>query len=99
MHGKEKHPRLYRQTRDLVGGLETAHHGHGNVHDNDIWGELLRHLHSLLTIGCFTTDVPFRFSFQDPADTLAHNLVIVGDQYLYSHSSLIAEKYEGAKSP
>jgi hypothetical protein len=59
----------------------------------------LRHSHSLLPIGSFTTDLPFGFSFEDTADTLANNLVIVGDQYLYGHLNLHRRKTHRREIP
>jgi hypothetical protein len=83
--------------RDLVGGLETAHNGHRDVHDDDVWREFLRHPDGLLSVGCFTADLPFGSGLQNPADSLSHNFVIVRDEYLYGHLNLVTKKCAGAK--
>src|SRR5580700_1495470 len=91
VHGKEKHARTYWQTGNLVGGLEATHYGHGDIHDDHVGGKFLSHAHSFLTVSGFAADFPLRLSFQHAADSLAHNFVVIGDQNLYCHLSLISE--------
>jgi hypothetical protein len=92
VHGKEEHAGAQGKARDLVGSLETAHNGHRDVHDDDVWREFPRHPDGLLAIARFTADLPVGSGFQDPADSLSHNFVIVRDEYLYGHLSLFKKK-------
>ena len=50
MHGEQNDGDLRLSFRDLLGGFEAVHHGHGNVHNDYVGLKLKRLFHCLLSV-------------------------------------------------
>src|SRR5689334_8786825 len=91
MHSEKEDTGADRKARDFIGGLEATHNRHADVHDDDIRSEFLSQSHGFLPVSSFAANLPFGFRFEYASNSLAYDLVIVGNQYFYGHLSLIAK--------
>src|SRR3990170_992900 len=66
---------------DFLDSLQTVHTRHTQVHEDDIGLQLLGELNRDRSIARLADDFKVLFGFENEAQTVAHNFVIVGDQY------------------
>ena len=63
---------------DLARGLEPVQLRHGDIHDDDIRGELLRHVDGLAAIFGLADHFDVGFGGKEGTDSLAHDRMVVG---------------------
>ena len=85
MHGEDQHTSGNLETADLSHRIKTAHHGHGDVENQNVRCDSAYRLHRFLTIRSFSRNLPFRTRSENSAQALTHNVVIVRNYNLHGH--------------
>ena len=66
-------------------GGEAVHHGHDEVHQDDIRLQLAGHVDGLLAVGGLPNDLQVLVVFEEHAESLAHDFMVIGKQDADGH--------------
>src|SRR5512139_590639 len=99
MHGESDHPQPRLVREHLTGCLDSIEIRHAHVHDDHVGLLLLGELQRASPVFRLTHDFHALLLFQQRAQTIAHDLVIVSKKNPYRHFSLPSRVTSGCDSP
>src|SRR4029453_14420422 len=87
--------------RELAGGLDAVEAGHAYVHQHDVGVLGPADAHGLFSVGGGSGDRQVRLGGEGRGESLAHDLLVVGDDYADAHvgCSLVGRSARTAKPP
>ena len=85
IHGKDGHPNVGLVTKDFRRGFDAIEAGQTDVHQDNVGSQLAGERDGISPVIRFTDDLKVLVKFQDRADPVSHNLMIIDQQYTCDH--------------
>src|SRR5436309_303663 len=90
VHGEHHEYGVGSDAGNLSSRIETVHHGHLQIQNNDVGGQVFELLNRIFPILCLATDLPIRSPLNAGADRFANHGTVVHDQDFRCHFDLHA---------
>jgi hypothetical protein len=80
VHGKHQDRCLRGGLKDTSRGFQAVHHGHGEIHNNEIGTQFVGFANGFFTVGSLTANFNVAARFKDTGHSFSYGFVIVGNQ-------------------